>query len=212
MLLDLTQVQARLEATGFQSSGFQGGERSGTGGHADEQRSSPTTKVAAVAVILRTAGISTEVLVIERAAHEHDPWSGHLAFPGGRVEPLDESLLHTALRETREELGFDLAQYGRLLGPLAQLQAKTPGVGSLIVAPFAFALESMPILEPDPHEVARTFWVPLGPLLRGERDTSIDIARDSQRYTLPGYQVEDRVLWGLSYRMLRTLFSVLEDR
>src|SRR6476646_9126644 len=68
---------------------------------------------AAVAAIMRERNGRAEILFIKRAERESDPWSGHMAFPGGRREPSDETLLHTARRETLEEVGLDLASAAR---------------------------------------------------------------------------------------------------
>ena len=57
---------------------------------------------AAVALIVRL-GISMDVLLIKRSTNERDPWSGHMALPGGRWEPDDSELQQTAIRETFEE-------------------------------------------------------------------------------------------------------------
>jgi len=67
---------------------------------------SSVVRDAAVAVVFRiAAGDSLELLMIERASYEGDPWSGHIACPGGRMEPGDRDLEVTAVRETREETG-----------------------------------------------------------------------------------------------------------
>lgn len=174
---------------------------------ASEQRNE-----AAVAVIFRTGKNQSEVLVIERAQHHGDPWSGHLAFPGGRREPRDTDPLATAIRETREELGLDLLAHGRLLGSLEPVSTRGTGLPNLTIAPFAFSLETEAELRADPGEVASVFWVPLGPLVRGERDTTVQLERQSKRYQLPAFAVEGRVLWGLSYRMLQSFFALLHER
>src|SRR3989337_2808027 len=67
---------------------------------------------AAVALIFRSgADGQPELLFIKRADYPGDPWSGQVAFPGGREEPGDSSLADTAVRETREEAGSDLSLY-----------------------------------------------------------------------------------------------------
>ncbi len=62
------------------------------------------------------------------------------------------------------------------------------------------------------HEVKEVIWTPVEPLLRGERRTSVKIKHAGQDWELPGWQVEGRVVWGLTYRMLTTLFLRLPSR
>ena len=168
---------------------------------------------AAVAAILRAPqdGHEAEILLIRRAERAGDPWSGHMAFPGGRREPADPSLYYTALRETMEEVGLDLAQHGRLLARLPDLPAVARGrrVG-LTITPFVFALDAPepPPLAPN-EEVAEVLWTPLGPLARGERVASYAYQHEGQAYQLPGFQVGERIVWGLTYRMLELLFGAL---
>jgi 8-oxo-dGTP pyrophosphatase MutT (NUDIX family) len=88
-----------------------------------------TTRQAAVAVILREAtnrDAGTDILFIKRAEKEGDPWSGHMAFPGGHLEEADADLRAASMRETMEEIGLDLgpAQY---LGALDQQRAMPRG-------------------------------------------------------------------------------------
>lgn len=73
---------------------------------------------ASVSVIVRTAD-PVDVLFIKRARNPRDPWSGHMALPGGRREAHDDDLLATAIRETHEETGIELdpeSLIGRLPG------------------------------------------------------------------------------------------------
>lgn len=167
---------------------------------------------AAVAVILRQprAADEVELLFIRRAEHPNDPWSGHMAFPGGRHDPCDLGLLDTAVRETREEVGIDLESSGRLVASLPEVPAMPKGrrIG-LIVAPFVFALHREVTLAPN-HEVAEAIWAPIGPLVRGEcADT---ISRDFHGTTveLPCVRVAGHAVWGLTYQMLQSLFGALE--
>ena len=68
---------------------------------------SPQTATAAVAII-KSLAPNESVLVLRRASHPQDPWSGHFSFPGGRSEKKDNNLLSTCIRETREETGIPL--------------------------------------------------------------------------------------------------------
>ena len=167
---------------------------------------------AAVAAILRErpGNEGTELFFIRRADHPGDPWSGHVAFPGGRRDPADASLLETAIRETREEVGIDLTG--------SQLLARLPDVpaflrskkGTLTVTPFVFALRGPVEVVPN-AEVAATLWVPLGLLARSAGKTTFSFAHEDGAYDLPCIHLEPGGLrlWGMTYRMLETLLAAL---
>ena len=169
-------------------------------------------RAAAVAAVLRDRPGGAEVLLIRRAAREGDPWSGHMAFPGGREDPLDHDLLATAVRETHEEVGLDLARSGRLVGRLDDVPAIARGrrVG-MTIAPFVFAMvEDRPLVTNE--EVEEVLWAPLAPLASGEFATTIDYDLEGQRLALTAFDVQGRVVWGLTYRMLESLFDAISSR
>lgn len=163
---------------------------------------------AAVATILREGRDGAEVLLIRRAERDGDPWSGHVAFPGGHRAPGDLDLLATARRETQEEVGIDLGEH-ELLGALDEHPATARGrFMGMVIAPYAFALAGEAPIVPN-REVAQVLWAPLGPIVRGECDTIEEVARGSERMRFPGYRVGEHVVWGLTHRMLRDLFAIL---
>jgi 8-oxo-dGTP pyrophosphatase MutT (NUDIX family) len=132
-----------------------------------------------------------------------------MALPGGRREPSDDSLLTTAIRETREEVGIDLAAHGTLLARLPEVPVIARGRrAGMIVAPFVFALRSTPELSLS-GEVAEVLWTPLGPLARGERTSRYAYTHEGNVLQLPCLLVDERVVWGLTYLMLKQLFEVL---
>src|SRR5256714_4453421 len=77
-----------------------------------------------------------ELLFIKRAEYPGDPWSGQIAFPGGREEAGDTSLAQTAVREAREETGIDLEREGMFIGTLDDLRPRTVRLPAIIVRPF----------------------------------------------------------------------------
>ncbi len=89
----------------------------------EPRRVEGTTHAAAVALVLRQSGGGLEALFIKRAEHPDDPWSGHVGLPGGRAESRDQGLVHTAIRETEEEIGLSLATDRDLLGALDETRA-----------------------------------------------------------------------------------------
>ncbi|TNY19370.1 NUDIX hydrolase domain-like protein, partial [Rhodotorula diobovata] len=107
-----------------------------------------------------------EVLYIKRATRNTDAWSGHVAFPGGRSEPDDESAEFTALRETWEEVGLDLAEKDWIsIGQLDDREITT-SLGKrllMILSPFVFLHTSPypPVPELQESEVASAHWIPL---------------------------------------------------
>ncbi len=165
---------------------------------------------ASVAVIFRIGGDdSLELLMIERARYEGDPWSGHVAFPGGRREPHDATLLDTAIRETREELGIDLSVSGRVLGALERLHPVSPSLPPLSVAPFVALLTSESALALS-DEVAEAFWVPLALLVRPDAASEVDVVlANGSRRTVRAFVHGRYTIWGLTERIIRDLLSRL---
>ena len=166
---------------------------------------------AAVALVLRDGGPGgLELLFIRRAEHEQDPWSGHVGFPGGRAEPGDASLEATAVRETREETGLDLARSGVRLGALDEVKALARGRPvDLAIAPFVFRLPERLNGAPT-HEVVSLHWLPLERLLARETRSTLQHEHEVTLLELPCLRIEGLVIWGLTYRMFEDLRAVLE--
>ena len=159
-------------------------------------------------MIFRESGAHTEVLFIERASHPADPWSGHMALPGGRLEPVDPSLRAAAERETREEVGVELggAEY---LGRLDDLEGYRGGkkVG-LIISAFAYFHPEPEDVVPS-EEVAEALWVPVPWLWDPARHVDHHY-RGAGPY--PGIQVSEsaaHVVWGLTYRFVQNFLDVV---
>jgi 8-oxo-dGTP pyrophosphatase MutT (NUDIX family) len=144
-----------------------------------------------------------ELLFIERALKEGDPWSGHMAFPGGRRDRRDYDLVATSVRETREEVGLELGAPIARLDDFANMRA-----GSLVVAPFAYQLERRPVLTPN-REVQSTVWIPVPWLLHPDAAVDYEISRESQSMRFPAVRYDRYTVWGLTYRILANLFQVL---
>ncbi len=156
---------------------------------------------AAVALVLRQAPAGIELLFIERAASSRDPWSGHAAFPGGREEAGDADLIATAVRETREEVGLDLARSARVLGRLAPIRGMRRGMTlDMVITPFVFRLLEPAELVLGP-EVRAGHWLGLGQLLDPGNVGRLDDTYGPEAVGLPCLRVSGLKIWGLTYRM-----------
>ncbi|MCK5798107.1 MAG: CoA pyrophosphatase [Deltaproteobacteria bacterium] len=173
---------------------------------------------AAVAVLLRPWGAEdVAFLFIKRAEDPRDPWSGHMAFPGGRVDPRDADPLATARRETREEVGLDLEASAILLGRLDELQASAKGRRlPLIITPFVFAWEGEndALGGGDPElifndEVEAIHWIRGRELRDPAAVGTTPYVFGGKRYDLPCLHVQGRTIWGLTYQMLMHFFDVV---
>jgi 8-oxo-dGTP pyrophosphatase MutT (NUDIX family) len=162
---------------------------------------------AAVAVIL--APDPDALLLIRRAERAGDPWSGHMALPGGRQEPAEPDLFTTAVRETAEEVGLALGRQD-LIGTLDDVVPRTPVLPPIAVRPHVFALHQRPTLTLNP-EVAGAQWVPLDLLLHRETYDMIrvDIRGESREFF--AYRLDDSVVWGMTERILSSLLPHVRD-
>jgi len=167
---------------------------------------------ASVALVLReSAGHGPEILFIERAEKHGDPWSGHMAFPGGRVDLPAETPEQAAVRETLEEVGLVLSARGRL-GRLDDLEGRHAGrPPGMVISAFVYHLDGPAELVPEQSEVREAFWVPVRSLLEPGRRV-LRAFRGTGSFEFPGIVVGEpdrHVVWGLTYRFLEVFFRAI---
>lgn len=161
---------------------------------------------AAVAVILRDRAGSAEILFIKRAVKDGDPWSGHMAFPGGHRDPDDVDLLAAAIRETDEEIGLDISQ-ATVIGSLPSARPMSAR-RAMVVKPFVFEIDGDPSFAPN-HEVADVVWTPLEPMYRGQNH-AVD-SPDGGVMRFNGFRLGvSHFVWGMTYRMVQTFFETVD--
>ena len=168
------------------------------------------TRRAAVAIVLHEINGSVCLLMIRRAQRVGDPWSGHMAFPGGRRDPEDRDDRFCAVRETREEIALDLDALGTEICALGDVntgwRADRP---EMLVTPFVFTVDQLPALELN-HEVDSVVSVPLAFLLdRGNRVPLKWEWRGTQVES-DSYLFDDHRIWGLSLMMIDELIEAVE--
>jgi 8-oxo-dGTP pyrophosphatase MutT (NUDIX family) len=164
---------------------------------------------AAVALLIR-AHDELEVLLIKRAVHEWDPWSGHMALPGGRRDQEDADLLHTAVRETEEEVGVAIRREMQYIGALDEVSPRNPRLPPIIIAPFVFVvpLDTTPVI--DTREVEAAIWVPISALRDESAASEILITLEGGSRAFPSLRYGEYVIWGLTHRILMRFLELTQ--
>jgi 8-oxo-dGTP pyrophosphatase MutT (NUDIX family) len=174
-------------------------------------RPEPQMRLAAILLALRarTDG-EPELLMIKRAEAEGDPWSGHIACPGGRMEPGDHDLAVTAVRETLEETGVDVARDGRLLGHLDDLSPRTPALPPIVIRPYVALVRAGVEIVPS-REVAAAFWVPVSALREQTAWGTGSVSVGGALREVSVFQHGEYVVWGLTERVLRQFLAYIGE-
>ncbi|MCA1614961.1 MAG: CoA pyrophosphatase [Acidobacteria bacterium] len=210
----MTRLKSRVGAGVLAPAGGAGFEPREEGDDSGE-----ALRQAAVALVLRGGSEGPEMLVIKRSEAERDHWSGHLALPGGRVEPDDENLQATAVRETLEEVGLDLRAGGEVLGRLGAVKPQSPYAPRIAVTPFlavapgeyhAGGAAGAPQQLELSGEVAAAFWVPVDELKRGGRSAVFRMAFAGVEREWPAYPSEHGMIWGITERILTEFLSLVD--
>lgn len=165
---------------------------------------------AAVTLILRPAA---EGLIIKRAEHPRDPWSGHLALPGGRADANDNDLQATAIREAWEEIGVRLDEGGRFLGRLPKLTPNNPRLPRIEITPFVAV--APPSLQQQGEmqisaEVAATFWTSLPALKNVGMSDQFTLTFEGAQRAWPAYPSAGGPIWGITGRILSDFLKLLD--
>ncbi|HCK91108.1 MAG TPA: hypothetical protein DHW54_07980 [Gemmatimonadetes bacterium] len=163
---------------------------------------------AAVSLVIRSA-VSLDLLLVKRAHFDRDPWSGHMALPGGRRDPKDIDLQQTAIRETMEETALELGEGSQYLGRLKALKPNSVRLPKLTITPFVFGVGEHAQAAIASPEIDQVFWVSLDELHERESESYVEIPMpDGQRQEFPCYMVEEEPVWGLTYRIISELLKL----
>ena len=171
------------------------------------------SKRSAVAVVLDDKDpAQASFLFIKRAEFEGDPWSGHMAFPGGRFDEGDRNGLSTAIREMAEEVGFDVEDADskrdvnpRVVGRLSDVRTSRRVIARpMIISPYVFMVDSRPELIPN-YEVAETLWIPYAFFADQDNRDELKFEHAGMKITLPCYRYDGRVIWGLTLAVIDDL-------
>ena len=168
-------------------------------------------RLAAVALVIRSKNGQPEILFIQRASFENDPWSGQIALPGGGKEMDDMDMLDTAIRETHEEVGVVLHR-DQLIGQLDDQRGRSNNQDmALVISCYVFSITHDPTLCPN-EEVAEAFWFPLHHLRDASRSIAYQTTYREEPYSAIdlgyGESGQPLVLWGLTQRFIQMLMDM----
>ncbi|GAA3911701.1 CoA pyrophosphatase [Litoribacillus peritrichatus] len=175
---------------------------------------------ASVAIIFReTASHKLEVLMIQRSVNEQDPWSGHMAFPGGKKSTRDQNSLTTAIRETTEETGIQLSKH-QCLGRLSDVLTRTHSRKKLMkIKPWVFFIAANDPMKTNirlNHEAEQYYWLPCSLFTQHNRThfhwPLIAIGQFKYSIRLPSYVFKKNKIWGLSLMMIDELCHIIQHQ
>jgi len=155
---------------------------------------------AAVAVLLNSAGNELRVLLVKRAINPSDPWSGDIAFPGGKKHADDGTLKDTVVRETTEETGIDLLRH-EFLGTMEIMNSNVRP--EMFILPFVVVCDEAPEVTLD-DELCAYFWAPIEQLKQSRCKAK------ARQWEVSAFLIYGEVVWGLTYGMLENLIAMLD--
>ncbi len=156
---------------------------------------------AGVLVVLTDDPLCPEI-VLTRRASRLSSHAGEVAFPGGKRDPEDVSVLVTALRESHEEIGLPPAAV-RVVGSLSQVVSQH----GFLVTPYLGVISADAELVPNPAELESLFRVPLAFLLDKQQVVLERLCFDGTVAHMPRYDYQGYVIWGLTAYVLVELFN-----
>jgi 8-oxo-dGTP pyrophosphatase MutT (NUDIX family) len=131
---------------------------------------------------------------------------GQISFPGGSIDPSDDSPVSAALREAHEELGLDPG----VVTVLGELDSIPTFVSGYVIFPIVGWIDSPPVLRPNPAEVAEVLKVPVGGLVEDIR-AAPGFAHDGRTFPTEAWIYDGHVIWGATARIVRILLYRLAD-
>ena len=164
---------------------------------------------AAVPLLLRSLAGKVDVLFVRRAEVEGDPWSGHMALPGGHMDPTDVDLMETARRETFEEVGVKIKR-DDFLGRLCDMHPVNRKLPPIIISPFVAWLDRDVQITGN-HEVQYHVWIPLVELGNPSHASEVHYRTNGQNSVLPSILYQGDMTWGLTRRIVTNLREVLRE-
>ena len=165
----------------------------------------PGASVDAAVLIALTRETVPRMILTLRAGHMNSH-AGEVAFPGGKCDATDASVIATALREADEEIGLSPDKV-KVIGELGVFTSRI----GLKVRPVIGMIDELPVLTPNPDEIESIFTVPLDHFLNHQPSYEHKIKFMGLPITVPSYDYQGYMIWGLTGYMIVELMRLVYD-
>ncbi len=207
--MDVTQFRKRLrQSINDGLPGWQSHLKMSTIVHQQARiKPSTNTRKAAVLILLFPSQQEWWLPLILRPTYE-GVHSGQMALPGGKVEPEDQNIFDTALRETYEEIGVKVSRE-QVIGTLSDLYIPP---SNITVSPVLAVIDHQPQYYPDPTEVAGITEVTLSSLQQAENYLQKDVTTfNGAVLKAPAFYIQGKIIWGATAMMLSELLDIIQE-
>ncbi|PCI35572.1 MAG: coenzyme A pyrophosphatase [Flavobacteriaceae bacterium] len=162
-------------------------------------------KAAVIALFYPNKQGETCFSLMERAQY-NGTHSAQISFPGGKEDPSDTNLEHTALRETEEEFGINANN----IHIIKELTTTYIPPSNFLVTPFIGICNSTPLFTPN-NEVASIIEIKVVELLKEENSNTTKISTSYQTdMETPCFNLNGHIVWGATAMMLNEIKHMLK--
>jgi 8-oxo-dGTP pyrophosphatase MutT (NUDIX family) len=165
----------------------------------------PSDRVPAAVLVLFVYRDGIPALVFAKKTEDVPHHKGQFSFPGGVVQPSDGSVVQTALREAREEIGLEPSAV-EVFGLFDDILTT---VSNFVITPVLGLAVGGPVFHPDGREIERVIEIPLAHLLRPGAFRVEHWDREGVTRPVVFVAYGDDVVWGTTGRILRELLDAL---
>jgi 8-oxo-dGTP pyrophosphatase MutT (NUDIX family) len=166
----------------------------------------PVDDLRKAAVLIAITDSDNPELIYTLRSNKVGSHGGEVSFPGGMYEVEDENLEKTALRESKEETGLDIAKVN-ILGPIDTVVSRF----NISVTPYVGIVPNNIELNNNSDEIEACFKVPLSFLLQDKRHRNDEINRDGDIFFMPAYEYDSYIIWGLTAMMTVDFLNIALD-
>lgn len=162
-----------------------------------------TAKPSSVLMLIYPSQGEAHTVFIKRQQYE-GVHSGQISFPGGKKDPTDRDMQHTALREANEEIGLDISSV-RIIGKLSDVFIER---SNHLVHPFVGTIAQLNPLVPDNREVHKIIHVPVQDLVMHPPIEYFEFKRNGYKVNMPYYPLQGEILWGATAMMVSEFIAI----